>query len=223
LIYEDGKLVVASTRGDGIEGENITHNAFHIAGIPREIGYKSRLKVVGESIIKLDDYAEYCEKIGDVTVRSFITPHDSEFSVGYLLEIEDEQGSIHKIGYATDLGYVTDDVRTALTGCESVVLESNHDRDMLLTGPYPYLLKERILSRYGHLSNEDCATLACELAEKGMRHLMLAHLSEQNNEPDIAYNETICALGRDDVDVCVAAPDRVVELCIGAEEEEKIC
>ena len=165
----------------------------------------------------------YCEKIGDVTVRSFITPHDSEFSVGYLLEIEDEQGDTHKIGYATDLGYVTDDVREALTGCESVVLESNHDRDMLITGPYPYPLKERILSRYGHLSNEDCATLACELAEKGLRHLMLAHLSEQNNEPDIAYNETICALGRDDVDVCVAAPDRVVELCIGAEEEEKIC
>lgn len=165
----------------------------------------------------------FCERVGNVTVRSFITPHDSEFSVGYVMEIEGEEGTIHKIGYATDLGYVTEDVRAALEGCESVVLESNHDRDMLLTGPYPYPLKERILSRYGHLSNEDCATLACELVEKGTRHLMLAHLSEQNNEPDIAYNETFCALGREDVDVCVAAPDRVVELCVGAGEEERVC
>ncbi len=165
----------------------------------------------------------FCERVGDVTVRSFITPHDSEFSVGYLLEVEDEQGKIHKIGYATDLGYVTEEVRDALSGCESVVLESNHDPDMLLTGPYPYLIKQRILSRYGHLSNEDCAALASELAEKGMRHLMLAHLSEQNNEPDVAYNETLMALAREDIDVCVAAPDRLVEMQIRTKEEAGIC
>lgn len=65
LIYEDGKLVMASTRGDGVEGENILHNALHIIGVPKEISYKSRLRVVGESIMRLDDYIEYCEKIGD--------------------------------------------------------------------------------------------------------------------------------------------------------------
>ena len=117
----------------------------------------------------------FCEMVGDVTVHSFITPHDSEFSVGYRIEIADGN-RVHTIGYATDLGYVTDEVRAALTGCESVVLESNHDRDMLLTGPYPYHLKERILSRYGHLSNDDCAALVGELAQGELRHLMLAHL-----------------------------------------------
>lgn len=165
----------------------------------------------------------FCETVGDVTVRSFITPHDSEFSVGYVMEVTDQEGMVHKIGYATDLGYVTDDVRNALSGCESVVLESNHDIELLLSGPYPYHLKQRILSRYGHLSNEDCAALACELAEEGMRHLMLAHLSEQNNEPAMAYNETLAALGREDVAVFVAAPERVVEMGIDANKEGCVC
>ncbi|MBE6620834.1 MAG: MBL fold metallo-hydrolase [Ruminococcaceae bacterium] len=154
----------------------------------------------------------FCEAVGDVTVRSFITPHDSEFSVGYRMEFTDEAGVVHTVGYATDLGYVTEDVRAALLGCESVVLECNHDKDMLLTGPYPYHLKERILSRYGHLSNDDCAAFAGELIEGGTEHLMLAHLSEQNNDPTLAYNEVLTAIGRDDVDLCVAAPDHVVEL-----------
>jgi len=164
----------------------------------------------------------FCETVGDVTVRSFITPHDSEFSVGYRLEITDGEGALHTVGYATDLGYVTDDVRAALVGCETVVLESNHDRDMLITGPYPYHLKERILSRYGHLSNDDCAALVGELCEQGLRHLMLAHLSEHNNEPDLAYNETLTALGRDDIDLCVAAPDRVVEMPMTAHDTEDV-
>ena len=160
----------------------------------------------------------FCERVGDMTLRSFITPHDSEFSVGYRIEIE-QDGQVAGIGYATDLGYVTDEVREALTGCESVVLESNHDVDMLLTGPYPYHLKQRILSRYGHLSNENCAALVAELAEHGLRHLMLAHLSEQNNLPEIAYNETLMALGGADVCLSVAAPDGVVEMELHRSEE----
>jgi phosphoribosyl 1,2-cyclic phosphodiesterase len=104
-----------------------------------------------------------------------------------------------------------------------VVLESNHDRDMLITGPYPYHLKERILSRYGHLSNDDCAALVGELSQGNLRHLMLAHLSEHNNEPSLAYNETLMALGREDIDLCVAAPDRIVELTAQKREEREVC
>ena len=131
---------------------------------------------------------------------------------------------MHAIGYATDLGYVTPEVRQALLGCESVVLESNHDDQMLLCGPYPRRLKERILSRYGHLSNEDAAALIAELADSGTRRIMLAHLSEQNNEPDLAYNEALMALGGCDVSVFVAAPDRAVELkSQEGEEGSEIC
>jgi phosphoribosyl 1,2-cyclic phosphodiesterase len=154
----------------------------------------------------------YCEQVGNIRISSFITPHDSRFSVGYRLEIEAEDG-LHTVGYATDIGYVTEDIRRALYGCESVVLESNHDREMLLTGPYPRQLKERIFSRYGHLANDDSAAFAAELAEHGLKRLMLAHLSEQNNDPALAYEEFILALGGEDrVRIAVAAPDHPVEL-----------
>ena len=153
----------------------------------------------------------FCVTVGDVTARSFITPHDSSFSVGYRFEVALPDG-VCSVGYATDLGYVTPEVRQALLGCESVVLESNHDKQLLWCGPYPRRLKERILSRYGHLSNEDAAALVAELAGGGLRRLMLAHLSEQNNEPELAYNESLMALGGADVTLCVAAPDRIVEM-----------
>ncbi len=155
----------------------------------------------------------YAETVGDITVHSFITPHDSEFSVGYRFEIGEGECRA-SVGYVTDLGYVTDDIRAALRGCESVVLESNHDFEMLLAGPYPPRLKQRIRSRYGHLSNDDCAAFAAELAEHGMRRLMLAHLSEQNNRPELAYNETLTALGSTNISIAVAAPDHPVELTI---------
>jgi phosphoribosyl 1,2-cyclic phosphodiesterase len=164
----------------------------------------------------------YTETVGNITVRSFITPHDSEFSVGYRIEICEGEESV-AIGYATDLGDVTEDVRAALMGCESVVLESNHDREMLLSGPYPLQLKERIRSRYGHLPNDDCAALAAELCEHGMKHLMLAHLSEENNAPEIAYNETLMALGGASVTLAVAAPDAVVELPLDGAEVREGC
>ena len=154
----------------------------------------------------------YTVQIGDIEVSSFITPHDSRFSVGYRLRVRGGDG-VHEIGYATDIGYVTEDVRRGLLGCESVVLESNHDRDMLLTGPYPRQLKERIFSRYGHLANDDSAAFAAELAEHGLQNLMLAHLSEQNNDPALAYEEFVMALGGEDrIRIAVAAPDHVVEL-----------
>ena len=163
-------------------------------------------------------------QVGEVTVRSFITPHDSAFSVGYRMTLPDAQGREHAIGYATDIGYVSEEVRAGLLGCESVVLECNHDREMLLTGPYPYRLKERILSRYGHLSNEDCAALSSELAARGARHLMLVHLSEQNNDPQMAYDEVCGAIGDASVEVAVAAPDVPVEMRIGiGEEARRVC
>ncbi len=165
----------------------------------------------------------YTETVGDVTVRSFITPHDSEFSVGYHFSWCDAAGVCHNIGYATDLGYVTEDVKEALRDCESVVLESNHDREMLMCGPYPYQLKQRILSRYGHLSNGDCAALVSELSAGGLRHLMLAHLSEQNNDPSLAYNETLGALGDGRIELLIAAPDAVVEMSVPIEKERTVC
>ncbi len=147
----------------------------------------------------------YCECLDGLTVQSFPTPHDSAASVGFRFSFE-ENGERHHVGYATDVGYLSDAVMEGLMGCEAVILECNHDIDMLKEGPYPYPLKQRILSRRGHLSNTDCAALAVRLAENGTKHLLLAHLSETNNTPFAAFDEVFGALAGCGVTVAVADP-----------------
>lgn len=156
---------------------------------------------------------------GALFVQSFCTPHDSRESCGYVLTAED--GS--RVAVATDLGEMTDTVLTALKGCETVLLESNHDVRMLQSNPqYPYPLKKRILGTHGHLCNEACAEAACTLVENGTQHLFLGHLSEQNNLPALAYRVTSDALqahgAQADVDftLTVASPvwaQKAVQLC----------
>lgn len=151
---------------------------------------------------------------GGVTVTSFPTPHDSRGSVGYRIEIPEPSG-FFRIGYATDIGFVSPAVEEGLRGCQAVILEANHDPEMLVCGPYPEPLKERIASRWGHLSNPDCAEFAAHLAGSGTRALMLAHLSETNNTPVCAYDEVEMTLGSDEVRVTVADPCAVVEMDLG--------
>ena len=156
---------------------------------------------------------EYEVRVGDILVSSFRTPHDSAMSVGYRLDIDTADG-VRSVGVATDIGYVTRGICRSLEGCESVVLESNHDEDMLKEGPYPYELKLRILSNKGHLSNRASAAFGAHLAAHGTRAFMLAHLSEENNTPDTAYDEFISAIADDTVSVSVASADIPTEMKI---------
>lgn len=130
---------------------------------------------------------EYSVKVGDLSVSSFPLPHDSAANVGYIVKSDDGDAA----GVATDMGYVTQLCFDQLKHCRQAVLEANHDRQMLKNGPYPHYLKERILSKRGHLSNYDCAQLVLGLCEEGMEKIMLAHLSLDNNTPDKA-RDTIC-------------------------------
>lgn len=145
----------------------------------------------------------YTLEVKDVRVSAFATPHDSAGSVGFRIEWE-ENGVTHRVGYATDVGYVTDDVLAGLSGCEAVVIEANHDVDMLKNGPYPYQTKLRILSPRGHLSNAACAELAVTLAGSGTRAFLLAHISEKNNDPALAYDEVFSALSDPQIQLLVA-------------------
>lgn len=129
--------------------------------------------------------------VGPMTVRSFRTHHDSVMSVGYTVDFD---GTDIRLGLLTDTGHISDDMTAALSGCTHVILESNHDIGMLTHGPYPFFLKERILSASGHLSNDDCASLACELLSRGAHTFALAHLSRENNTPDLAYHTVKAAL-----------------------------
>ncbi len=156
----------------------------------------------------------YEVRMDHIHVRSFPTPHDSKSSVGYRIEITGEDGSVFTVGYATDIGYVTKEIQKGLTGCDAVILESNHDPEMLLTGPYPKDLKRRISSRRGHLSNPECAEFAARLCALGTKGLMLAHLSMENNEPTLAYDTCFCAVGDDRIPIVVAQPEQITELLI---------
>ena len=144
---------------------------------------------------------------GPFRVRSFPTPHDSRMSVGYRIEIDG-----FAVGVATDLGHVSTEVSDALLGCRAVMLESNHDTDMLESGPYPRFLKQRILSKRGHLSNPDSALFAARLAAAGTRSFLLAHLSAENNTPSLALDEFISAVADPTVKVSVADAERPTEM-----------
>ena len=129
-------------------------------------------------------------EIGDIVVKPFKTSHDSRESCGYTVDLPHGQ----RAAIATDLGKITSEVERAITGCEFVMLESNHDISMLQAGPYPYYLKRRILSDRGHLSNEACAEQAKKLIKSGTSRLFLGHLSAENNFPDLAFQTTLSAL-----------------------------
>ncbi len=155
------------------------------------------------------------ESVCGMKITSFPTPHDSAASVGYRIEIPADEAKTVRIGYATDIGHVSDTVEEALTGCDAVILESNHDLELLRTGPYPEPLKARIRSRYGHLSNADSAAFAARLCGSGTKSLMLAHLSDENNEPTLAYDTCRAALASyPNIHLCIADRNTATELCM---------
>lgn len=119
--------------------------------------------------------------LGKVRVFPFTTPHDAVHSVGYTVSCAGRTAAV-----CTDLGRVDKRILSVLAGADIVLIESNHDVDMLMAGPYPYDLKQRILSGHGHLCNEDCGRALVELYKTGVRNAVLGHLSKENNMPDIA-------------------------------------
>lgn len=123
-------------------------------------------------------------------IKSFKTSHDCKESVGYIIKTPDNK----KVVIATDLGYISDEVREAICGSDAVVIESNHDIGMLENGYYPYALKRRILSNQGHLSNIACAKELPYFLKHGTRRFILAHLSKENNMPELAYQTSVCHL-----------------------------
>lgn len=120
--------------------------------------------------------------INDLYVKAISTWHDAADPVCYTVTNEDK-----KISLATDLGDYDDHIVHSLSGCDAMLIEANHDIRMLEVGPYPYVLKKRILSQYGHLSNERGGQLVRELLNDHIKGIYLGHLSKENNYPDLAY------------------------------------
>lgn len=131
-----------------------------------------------------------CVEAGDLRVSAFNTSHDSAEGLGFYVETPDNR----KVTVLTDTGIINSEMESALMGSDLVLLESNHDVEMLNTSPYPYHLIHRIQSELGHLSNDACAHVLKKLVNAGTTRLVLGHLSEQNNLPKLAYEASQSAL-----------------------------
>ena len=128
--------------------------------------------------------------VGDIEVMPFTIPHDAADPVGFRFVTEGVRMAI-----ATDLGFMAQNVKDQLRSCDGLILESNHDLEMLRVGPYPWSVKQRVMSRVGHLSNDALAEFLTTDYDGGAAFLVLAHLSEQNNHPDLARVAAERALG----------------------------
>ena len=188
-----------------IEAVLITHShSDHIKGYAscmKQMSARVFMSGTTKNILCADNAAalEYScrtEILPGLFVTAFRTPHDAIGSVGFLIE----SGS-SRFGYATDLGFFPEEGKELLRGADCIVIESNHDEQMLMQGPYPVYLKRRILSDRGHLSNKACGEAIKFFEENGTRHFMLAHLSRENNTPEKALSSALS---------CVCSPDTTV-------------
>ena len=175
---------------DKIKGIFITHeHSDHIKGA----GIISR-KYDIPIFANIKTWCAMRDKLGDIIIRPFSIPHDASDAVGYNFYAENEKMSI-----ATDIGCITDNIKRHLYKSKLVVLESNYDDNMLMMGSYPYALKKRVQSEVGHLSNEDAARFCVELIKEGTERILLAHLSKENNFPELAYETSKGILTQNDI------------------------
>ncbi len=143
-------------------------------GMAKKIG-----KIAPQNVRVIEAHRDFY--LGRLNIMPFSIPHDAADPVGYSFNL----GGI-KCAVATDLGCIRPGWMDEVAGCDVLLLESNHDVDMLHAGRYPYDLKKRILGKRGHLSNDDCGRACVELVKRGVRHIILGHLSHENNHPDLA-------------------------------------
>lgn len=184
----------------------ITHeHSDHVSGLPvlarnknvRAVIHMTRLTTPkidwGENApARLEPFqAGAAFQIGDITVQSFGIPHDAVDPVGYCFEAEGV-----RVGIATDLGYIPESIKYHLRRVNVLLLEANHDLDMLKVGPYPWSVKQRVMSRVGHLSNLHMSDYLGSDLDSCTANVVLGHLSEQNNHPAIVQMVAMEALQR---------------------------
>jgi phosphoribosyl 1,2-cyclic phosphodiesterase len=176
-------ILVTHEHTDHIQGVGVLARRF---GLSVHINDGTR-QAAGRALGKLADVQPFtcghAFSIGGLSIHPFSISHDAADPAGFTIAT-----SGTKVGLATDLGVATHVVKTHLNDCNLLILEANHDPQMLIDGPYPWPLKQRIRGRGGHLSNEDAALLLQGLEHDRLAHVVLAHLSEENNTPDIARN-----------------------------------
>lgn len=215
-IGEDpGKLsavLISHEHSDHIKGAGILSRKFNIPIYANENTWEAMSPFIGPvSLVNRLYFNTGTEfQIGGVCINTFSIPHDACEPVGYNFYAEDK-----KITVATDIGHINFDLLNCFEASDLLLLESNHDVEMLRIGPYPWHLKKRIAGERGHLSNEAAGKAIAYMAEKGTKRFLLGHLSRENNFPELAYQTVSNALFEKkmcigtDVTLEVALRDRV--------------
>ncbi|MDA3787154.1 MAG: MBL fold metallo-hydrolase [Desulfobacula sp.] len=195
-------IIITHEHSDHVKGVGILSRRFKLPVYITQKTYEA-----ARNLGKIEDLCFFeCGtpfEIDQILVSPFSTSHDATDPAGLTLEYNG-----HKIGIATDLGIVTSLVKEHLKNSHILYLESNHDPDMLINGSYPWHLKQRIKGRTGHLSNMDAGILLSEIRTEGLKHVILAHLSEENNCPQKAVQEILKSLNGSNVVLHVARPDQ---------------
>ena len=146
--------------------------------------------------------------IGEVQVQPYPVPHDASEPVQYLFS-----DGVKRLGVLTDVGCSTPHIEATLSGCDALILECNHDVDLLASGDYPYSLKQRVGGRFGHLNNQDAAALLARLDSSKLQHIVAAHLSHKNNTRALAVSALSGALGCAEERIIVATQDAGSSWC----------
>ena len=188
------RLARVGVAPESLDAIFVTHeHNDHVGGVPAFAARYSipvwltfgTLQVIGERFEGMDRIYGFDSHdrvpVGDLEVRPFPVPHDAREPVQFVIS-----DGAHRVGVVTDLGTTTRYVEASLSGCDALVLECNHDLDMLERSDYPWPLKQRIAGRFGHLHNEGAAELLAALDNSRLSHIVAAHLSKQNNTPERA-------------------------------------
>ena len=184
-------ILITHEHSDHVRGLGVLARKLHVpiyltAGTKQALQESGYLGTIPEELFHVLR-ADEEQQIGDLTVLPFRTSHDAAEPVGYRISAGERTAAV-----ATDMGMYTEDTIRHLMHADILLLEANHDLHMLEAGRYPYYLKLRIMGDKGHLSNEASGRLLTEILHDNMKHIVLGHLSEENNYPALAY-ETVCA------------------------------
>lgn len=216
-LYLNG-ILVTHEHSDHVKGVGVLSRRFNLPIYANEktwIAMKNKIgKIKNENINIIDKNFN----IMDMEIETFKIPHDASDTIGYSINSNGK-----KVSIATDMGVFTNGIKNNIKDSDLVLIESNHDEEMLKFGPYPYELKRRILSSTGHLSNSDSASAILEVLKHGPKKIFLGHLSGTNNVPELAYktvenilidNNVKIGKGKD-VDLSIASrkePSKLIEV-----------
>lgn len=175
-------ILISHEHSDHIKGAGILSRKYNIPIYANERTWDAMERTVGKISESNKRLINGEATIGGFAVRTFRVPHDAACCIGFT--IEDTSGK--KVSTVTDVGVFTEEIKRNIKDSDIILIESNHDIEMLKFGPYPYELKRRVLSEIGHLSNEDCGKAITEILGGFERKIILGHLSGTNNVPELA-------------------------------------